>query len=213
MRLLVLPLAACLAAFGLLPAQTQPPASKASAKSALDKTVMEQYVRHLFVWTPQIQVQVGDPKPSSLPGYKEVTVIASYQQATQSETFYVSNDGQKIIRGTVYDVAVNPFAADAEKIVTDLQPSFGTPGAPVVAVIYSDFQCGFCKEEAKAIRQNVPASFPKDVRVYFKDFPLEPIHPWAKPAAIAGRCVFRQKPAAFWDYHDWIFEKQSEITP
>jgi protein-disulfide isomerase len=125
----------------------------------------------------------------------------------------VSNDGKKILRGTVYDVAVNPFAADAEKIVTDLQPSFGTPGAPVVAVVYSDFQCGFCKEEAKSVRQNIPAAFPKDVRVYFKDFPLEAIHPWAKPAAMAGRCIFRQKPAAFWDYHDWIFEKQGEITP
>ena len=54
--------------------------------------------------------------------------------------------------------------------------------------------------------------FPTQVRVYFKDFPLEPIHPWAKPAAIAGRCVFRQKPAAFWDFHDWIFEHQGEIT-
>jgi len=32
-------------------------------------------------------------------------------------------------------------------------------------------------------------------------------------AAIAGRCVFRQSPAAFWDYHDWIFEHQGDITP
>ena len=31
------------------------------------------------------------------------------------------------------------------------------------------------------------------------------LHPWAKPAAIAGRCVFQQNPAAFWDYHDWIY--------
>jgi hypothetical protein len=87
MRLLVLPLAACLAASGLLLAQPQPPASKPEVKSALDKSVMEQYVRHLFVWSPQIQVQVGDPKPSPLPGFKEVTVVASYQQATQAETF------------------------------------------------------------------------------------------------------------------------------
>ena len=94
---------------------------------------------------------------------------------------------------------------------TDLQPSFGEPGAPVAVVMFSDFQCSFCKEEAKMIRQNVASAFPTQVRVYFKDFPLEPIHPWAKPAAVAGRCVFRQKPAAFWDYHDWIFAHQDEI--
>ena len=50
------------------------------------------------------------------------------------------------------------------------------------------------------------------MRVYFKDMPLEQIHPWAKPAAIAGRCIFKQNPAAFWEYHDWIYEHQSEMN-
>lgn len=205
--LLFAALVVCAGSFlGQAPPKTPP------AKSALDKPVMEDYVRHLFVWGPQIQVKVGDPKPSSLTGFKEITVVASAGQASQEETFYVSNDGRKIIRGTVYDVTQNPFASDLEKIKTDLQPSFGAAGAPVVAVIYSDFQCSFCKEEARAIRDNLRSAFPNEVRVYFKDFPLEAIHPWAKAASIAGRCIFRQKPAAFWDYHDWIFETQGEIT-
>lgn len=174
---------------------------------------MEQYVRHLFVWGPQIQVNVADPKPAAdLPGFKEVMVTATAGQASQEDIFFVSNDGKRIIRGTVYDVAKNPFDADKEKLKTDGQPSFGAAGAPVVAVVFSDFQCGYCKEEAKVLRQNVASTYPDQVRVVFKDYPLEPIHPWAKPAAIAGRCIFRQKPAAFWDYHDWIFEKQAEIT-
>jgi protein-disulfide isomerase len=45
------------------------------------------------------------------------------------------------------------------------------------------------------------------------DFPLESLHPWAKTASIAGRCIFHQNAAAFWDYHDWIFSHQDEITP
>ena len=49
---------------------------------------MEQYVRHLYVWGPQINVSVSDPKPSTdLPGFKEVVVTASAGQATQEETF------------------------------------------------------------------------------------------------------------------------------
>jgi protein-disulfide isomerase len=188
-------------------------AQKAAEPSALTKATMEQYVRHLFVWGPQIQVNVADPKASTeLPGFKEVVVTASAGQASQQETFLVSNDGKRIIRGSVYDVAKNPFEADKNKISTENQPSFGAPDAPVSVVIYSDFQCSFCKEEANVIRKNLPAAFPTQARVYFKDFPLEPIHPWAKPAAVAGRCVFRQKPAAFWDFHDWIFEHQGEIT-
>src|SRR5207248_3023026 len=47
---------------------------------------------------------------------------------------------------------------------------------------------------------------------YFVDHPLEQLHPWSKAAAMAGRCIFRQNNNGFWDYHDWIFEHQAEIT-
>ena len=86
-------------------------------------------------------------------------------------------------------------------------------GATVVIVVFSDFQCPYCRDEAKMLRENLPGAYPKQVRVYFKEYPLDQIHPWARTAAIAGRCVFRQNAAAFWEYHDWIFDKQAEITP
>jgi len=81
-----------------------------------------------------------------------------------------------------------------------------------VIVAFSDMECPHCKEEAKTIRENLIQAYPKDVRFYFKDFPLTSIHPWAKPAAMAGRCVFQQNPASFWDYHDWIFAQQDNVT-
>jgi protein-disulfide isomerase len=180
--------------------------------SALDKTTLEQYVRHLFVWGPQIQVKVSDPKPSSLPGFQQVSVVASAGNATQEEAFLISSDGKKIVRGVVYDVTENPFEAEQARIKTDDQPSFGPAGAPVNLVIFSDFQCSFCRDEAKIIRQQLPSTFPTQVRVIFKDLPLEQIHPWARPAAIAGRCVYKQNPAAFWEFHDWVFENQGTLT-
>jgi protein-disulfide isomerase len=182
-------------------------------KSAKDKATLEAYVRHLFIWGPQVNITITDPKPAPMKGFAEMKVIASSGPARQEEIFYVSDDGQKILRGLVFDVAQNPFKSDLEKLHTQFQPSFGTPGATVVIVMFSDFQCTFCREEAKMIRQNLLSAYPKQVRVYFKDFPLEQIHPWAKPAAIAGRCVFRQDAAKYWDYHDWIFDKQADITP
>jgi len=202
------PLRLLLLAWLLLPA-AQPAPDK---KSALDKPTLEAYVRHLFVWGPQIKVEVANAKPSALPGMLEVSVRASAGNASQEVLFYVSKDGQKIVQGTVFDVKDNPFKADLDKLKTDLQPNFGTPGAPVVLVLFSDFQCPYCKEEAKMLRGNILSAYPKQVRLYFKDLPLEQIHPWAKPAAIAGRCVFKQNPSAFWDYHDWIYEHQGDIT-
>ncbi|MDB5603391.1 MAG: oxidoreductase, partial [Bradyrhizobium sp.] len=154
-----------------------------------------------------------DPKPASIPGLKEVDVHMSFQGRSQDEIFYASADGKQMLYGKVFDIAASPFKADLEKIHTDLSPSFGTPTAPLTIVLYSDFQCPACKEEAKTIRENVAKDYPTQVRVYLKDFPLEQIHPWAKPGAIAGRCVYRQTPAAFWDYYDWAYEHQTDITP
>lgn len=185
----------------------------APKKSALDKSTLEAYVRHLQVWGPQIKIEISDPKPAPMAGFVEVDVHASAGNASLDLPLFISKDGQKILRGNVYDVSQNPFKPELDKLKTDLQPSLGTPGAPVVIVEFSDFQCGYCKEEAKLLRANLTSSYPKQVRLYFMDFPLEQLHPWARTASIAGRCIFRQNANAFWEYHDWIFEHQTEITP
>ena len=188
-----------------LPAQEKP-------KSALDKAQMEVFVRHLLAVIPEVQVKIDDPKPSMVPNLLQMDVHFSYNGRSQEETFYVTKDGKNVLRGFVYDVAQNPFKAEIEKLKTEHAPSMGTAGAPVSLVVFSDFQCPNCREEEKTLRQNLLATFPSQVRLYFKDFPLESIHPWAKSAAIAGRCVYQQNQQKFWEYHDWIYDKQNEIT-
>jgi protein-disulfide isomerase len=195
----------------------QVPSPKASApaepKPQIDKAKLEAYIRHLFVWPPPITIEVSDPKPAPIAGFYEVNIRGSQGKSSQDETFYVSQDGQKMIRGTVFDVAQNPFKVDLDKIKTDFQPSFGTAGAPVALVEFSDFECPYCREEAKILRENLAKEYPKQVHFYYLDYPLESLHPWAKSAAIAGRCIFHQNASAFWDYHDWIFASQEGINP
>ncbi len=183
-------------------------------KSALDKATLEAYVRHLYVMDSRIKVEVSDPKPSAeLPNFMDVSVNASMGVQSQTFNFLVSKDGSKILQGSVYDINNNPFKRDLDKLKTEFQPSIGTPGASVVVVAFSDFQCPYCKDEAAMIRQNLISSYPTQVRYYFKMYPLEALHPWAKAGAMAGRCVYRQEPAEFWNYHDWIFGQQQQITP
>src|SRR3712207_4807468 len=101
-------------------------------KSALDKAVIEDYVRHLFVWGPQITIKVADPKPATdLPGFHEIRILASAGQASQELVFYATPDGKRIVQGNIYDISKSPFENDLGKIKTDLQPSFGEAGAPV----------------------------------------------------------------------------------
>lgn len=187
-------------------------AGQEKPKPGLDKAALETYVRHLLAVIPEVQVKVDDPKASPIPDLQKVDVHFIYGQRSQDEVFYITKDGHKIIRGYVYDLSQNPFKEDLDKLNTNLAPSFGAAGAPVVIVVFSDFECPNCKEEAKTLRQNLATNFPGQVRVYFKDFPIEQIHPWAKTAAIAGQCVFRQNPQAFWQFHDWIYENQGDIT-
>ena len=207
----MLRLLSCSVAVFLLCAASGP----AQTKSALDKATMEAYVRHMFVMDKKITVQVSDPKPSPFAGYLEVMVSASLGQAHQDFPFLISKDGAKIVQGnfTFFDVNQNPFNDELAKLKTDGAPNTGTSGAPVVIVEFSDFECPYCKNEAEVLRKNLLSAFPKEVHFYYKQFPLDQLHPWAHAAAIASRCVYRQNADAFWAYHDWIFDKQSEITP
>jgi len=182
------------------------------AKPAVDKVALEAYLRHLLAVIPEVQMKIEDPKPGPVPSLLQLDVELSYGGRGQTETFYMTKDGKDIIRGYIYNLSQNPFKEDLDKLKPGLAPSIGTAGAPVVLIVFSDFECPNCREEAKILRQNLTSAYPKDVRLYFKDFPLEQIHPWAKPAAVAGQCVFRQNPQAFWQYHDWIYDHQTEIT-
>ena len=181
-------------------------------KTAFNKAELEAYVRHLWVIPQTVGVTIGDPKPSDVPGLQEIRVKVTQGQNSQEVPLYVTKDGGRILQGTSYDVAFNPFKKDLDKLKTAFQPSIGTPGAPVVVVFFSDFQCPYCKAEAQMLRQYLVSNYPTQVRLYFTDFPIEQLHPWAKPAAMAGRCVFHQDPAAFWSYFDWIYAHQESIT-
>jgi protein-disulfide isomerase len=92
------------------------------------------------------------------------------------------------------------------------QPSFGPPDAPVTIVEFGDFECPSCRAEAPLLRELIPELYPDKIRIVFKDYPLESIHPWARAASIAGRCVFRQNPQAFWKFYDWDYQNQDDIT-
>jgi protein-disulfide isomerase len=198
-------LLALFAAAFALAAQTPQPAP-------IDKAKVEGYLRHLYVYPDVIKMEISDPKPSPVPGFREVNVRASYNASSEDRTFLVSTDGKKILDAKVYDLTENPFKEDLSLLKTAGAPSMGTAGAPVVLVMFSDFQCPYCKNEAQMIREKLLAEYPKQVRLYFKDMPLQSIHPWARTGALAGRCALAQGEETFWKYHDWMYAHQESIT-
>ena len=198
----------------LLCAQSKAIPTAVSAPS-VDKVKLEAYLRNLELWPPQVNVTIGDPTPSSdLPGFNQVTAHLSYNGASMDQNYFITPDGKRIVKGDVFDTSKSPFQGNLDKIKTDQQPSFGGPAnAPITLVVFGDFECPYCKEEATVLRKSLPTMFPDKVRVYFMDFPLDSIHPWAHAAAIAGRCALKQSADNFWKYHDWIYANQESVTP
>ena len=182
-----------------------------TAQPTIDKKKLEDYLRHLELWVPQIKVEIGDPKPSPVPGLSQVDVRLTYGPASKDISYYLSRDGQQLLRAEVYPLGADPFAKDRKLIQTEGHPSLGPASAPMTLAVFSDFEFPLCRQEAKALRDNTSSKFPSDVRVVFFDMPLDAIHTWARPASIAGRCVYDQNHEAFWSYFDWMYEHQGDI--
>ena len=179
----------------------------------LDKAKLEAMLRYVDIFRGKVDMAISDPMPSkSLPGYSEVTVHLTFEGGTRDDQYLVSADGQTIIKGTAWNLARNPFQANLDKLTLKDDPSFGPANAPITIVEFGDFQCPDCKSEAPLLREAVPLAYDNKVRVFFKNFPLESIHPWARAAAIASRCIYHQDAAAFWKFYDWDYEKQPDLN-
>lgn len=87
-------------------------------------------------------------------------------------------------------------------------PSRGS--GPVTIVEFSDFQCPSCRRSSGLI-DPIVARHAGKVRYVRFDLPLSG-HPWAFPAALAGRAVYRQKPELFWDYKKSVYDNQDSLN-
>jgi protein-disulfide isomerase len=91
-------------------------------------------------------------------------------------------------------------------------PSLGPADAPVVLQVFSDFQCPYCARVEPTLAA-LRAHYGERLRVVWRDYPL-PGHAHAMPAAEAAREVRAQRgDAAFWRFHDALFEHGGELSP
>ena len=89
-------------------------------------------------------------------------------------------------------------------------PSLGPADAPVTIVEFSDFQCPFCGRASGTVKQ-IHQRYPKQVRIVYRNLPLEAIHPNSRNAAEAAACADAQ--GRFWDFHDRLFANQRALAP
>jgi protein-disulfide isomerase len=94
--------------------------------------------------------------------------------------------------------------------VTAVDHQLGPEHAPVTVVEYADFECPICKQAAPSMKLLL-RHFPEEVRIVFRHFPLEGVHPHALAAAEAAEVAGAQ--GKFWEMHDLLFANQLHLKP
>jgi protein-disulfide isomerase len=84
----------------------------------------------------------------------------------------------------------------------------GPANAPVTLVEYGDYQCPYCGD-AYSVIKSVMRVMGSNMRFVFRNMPLNEVHPYAQFAAEAAEAAGEQ--AKFWEMHDAIYERQSEL--
>jgi len=88
-------------------------------------------------------------------------------------------------------------------------PTRGPADAPITLVEFSDYQCPYCKSAEKIVAE-VLERYPTQVRLVYRHFPLDNIHPQARGAAEAAACAEEQ--GKFWEFHKVLFENSPKLA-
>lgn len=100
---------------------------------------------------------------------------------------------------------LGPYRVDLD---IDGHPSTGPADAPVTVVEFSDFECPFCRRTQPVLDQ-IEANYGDRIRLVYRQFPLNDIHPRAQKAAEASLCAADQ--GEFWPMHDAMFAEPIEL--
>src|SRR5215471_13303680 len=98
---------------------------------------------------------------------------------------------------------------DPVQIPTQGAPAMGPASARITLVEFSDFQCPYCGKASTQIAAILKA-YPNDVKLIFKQFPLD-THPQAQISAQASLAAHNQ--GKFWQLHDLMFANRTKLSP
>ena len=159
-----------------------------------------------------------------LKGIVAAIAIATFLGGYSLGTFDNSNSGlsQEELKEIISEIEIKttapqptqqptqPTAAQVFKVSIDDDPMKGDPDADVTVIEFSDFQCPFCSRFYTQTLSQLEENYidTGKINFVFRDLPLDRLHPNARPAHIAAECADEQ--GKFWDYHDILFEKQSQ---
>jgi protein-disulfide isomerase len=155
---------------------------------------------------------VVDRSAASDDGLWKVTLNQTTENGPLPMQGFVDPQGRVFYFGNFRRMNGDVTAQRAKSLETfsSSAPAKGAAKPAVTIVEFSDFQCPSCKR-ASGFVDPIVTKYPDSVRYVRYDLPLT-MHPWAFPAALAGRAIYRQKPDAFWQYKHDVYASQADLN-
>jgi protein-disulfide isomerase len=155
-------------------------------------------------------IEVGTPAPSAITGFDQVDIFfKSEGKPARSVSFLLSTDGKTLAQLNQFDISQDP----SDKVSAAGRPSRGGPAtAPVTIVGFDDLECPYCAMMNAELFPAILNRYKDQVRIVYRDFPLQEIHPWAKHAAIDANCLAAASSPAYWNYVDYVHAHAADIA-
>ena len=142
----------------------------------------------------QNRQQIGRP-------LEEIATDLRRQIANQKMARNIELEGNRLLREADWDLTVPAYRVAIE---TEGHATLGPDSAPVELVVFSCFECPFCRRfDASINRLREDEALASQVRLVFRHFPLRNMHPMAQKAHEASVCAEDQ--GKFWEYHDALW--------
>lgn len=108
-------------------------------------------------------------------------------------------------------VTIAPGATDqiTSPVINNADPSLGAATAKVNIVQFSRWDCQFCQQQEKVLRQ-VLGQYGQDVKFIHKDYPEQNVAAISYQAAVAARCAGEQ--GKFWEYGDKLYQHGQKLS-
>jgi protein-disulfide isomerase/uncharacterized membrane protein len=152
---------------------------------------------------------------------KQVETLSPQEARAEVQRLRATLDDPAKLEQYFAQKAVRDFEkAPVQNLDLSDAPTAGVPGAPIRAVVYSDFLCPWCRQLALWLEQVAP-QFRDRLAVSFRNYPLDKscntdlprtVHEGACPLALGAECAAEQ--GRFWQYHSSAFQQTLEkATP
>ena len=183
-------------------------AQSPAAKNAELNRRIENQVRSNFPVPADVNVAIGERKPSDIAGFDDLTVMLSRGKRTQNLHFFISQDNKTLAKIQKFDLSADLMS----KIDVSGRPYRGGKDAKVIIVSFDDFECPFCSRMHQTLFPEISKLYGDKIKIIYKDYPMAEIHPWAFRAAVDANCLSDQNREAYWSFADYAHANQQQIT-